>query len=181
MDQLKESVTTQNEYGERDALVTVFAISFEESEQEVRSRLETYFGENKNVAEAMTDLHQRIKKLLDKIEPEKRREWAVRFGNEVLQLMKDAAIKEDPYECPQVGKSKLLKVARIIFSKRVVVQRFVPILSDYYIEYDEARRESRFKAFLVRVEYYYRFAEACGLNALLSVSDKLLKIWMMLS
>jgi len=60
--------------------------------------------------------------------------------------------------------SKMLVIAGWFFCEETVANVFVPIASDYVLEYRQARAEGRWKAFVVKMRHWHAFANACGLE-----------------
>jgi hypothetical protein len=65
----------------------------------------------------------------------------------------------------------MLRIARVFFSSKKVDRVFTPLVSDYIQELDEASQEGAVKMVCVKFAWWYRFAKACGLDALLLVLD----------
>jgi hypothetical protein len=75
-----------------------------------------------------------------------------------------------------LARSKMLRIAGVIFSKKKVERVFVPLVADYITEMDEARAEGWLKIAVVKVVWWYRFAQACGLDVLFLWAGKLTKL-----
>lgn len=68
----------------------------------------------------------------------------------------------------------MLGIATVIFARQKVRRDFLPIISDYRLEYEEARAEGRLKALVVVLVHWWGFAKAVGLDKLLGLVWKVI-------
>jgi hypothetical protein len=66
------------------------------------------------------------------------------------------------------GARIMLRVARVLFTRKKMSRVVAPIVGDYRYEYEEARKSGRLKRVHVIAIHWWGFLRACGLDAALS-------------
>lgn len=163
-----------SKYDERDALVTMCAVGLGRDEARVRQAFDKIEASGPSRARRiMTLMRWTIRFQLNVIPKERHREYASLYG-ELIKARR--AQRPAYYEYPALRQSWMLRIASAFFTQKKVERVFVQLVSDYRLEYTEARREGWHKAQIVRITYWWAFIKACGLDALGPWIDRALKL-----
>lgn len=83
--------------------------------------------------------------------------------------------KKPPCDDP-IGRSKMLRIASVFYSKKKIDGTFVPLVSHYVTDLEEARGEGLVKVLLVKIEWWGHFAKACSFDRYLAAIELVFKI-----
>jgi hypothetical protein len=168
---------SDHDYGEREALVTVLSVSFDEPEEKVSAGIDKMSAGTKKERSALRDVRLAVRVALAATPKSRHREVMLSIGAYTKKRLAEDADMDTVLTHPAFRSSWMLRIAGLFFSKEKRVRVFVPLVSDYLIEYKDALRDGRSKAFLVSLRYWIQFAKACQLDVVLGIIDKLIKIW----
>jgi hypothetical protein len=167
----------EKEYGEKEALAVVLSTCFDTSEETAATNLSDALSRgNKDAKKAVREILQVLRGSLRLAPPAEHRKLMVAAGEYVRLRLKERDELAAALNHPAFKNSVMLRIARLLYADRKVLQVFVPLVSDYMIEYEEAKSEGECKALLVQVTHWHRFAKACGLDVALSGLDVIRRI-----
>jgi len=160
----------QDHFDEKDAMTTIVMIAGGVSEQEARNRLETTLKEGSDAQ------RQELEHTLLQLRTVLGRFPNTRQKRQAVVLAAKMATAGGRWFHRGAPGSLMLGIARLLFSRRKVVRVFRPLVADYRLELALAWREGTLKAVCVKVQYWYAFSKACGLDATLDLLGKIMKV-----
>lgn len=179
MDKNKEGSGLQ--YGEREALRTVISVWLDVPEAEAEKKLQELESASATDPELakhekkVKAKYQELSGALQKLTIAQRRDVITRGTLAAKRKFEMMAM----FAHPAVRASRLIRLACVFFPREKVAQRFVPIISDYYREFAEAR--TPFERLRARVTCYISFARAMHVDVLLTTLDRLVRLWQLIS
>jgi hypothetical protein len=175
LDKNTVSNTPAPKFEAHDAIRTVIAVCENISEDRAEQLLSEWLDADKSAFRPhYEELVKGYGHVMEGIPPTARR-YAIVWA--ALRAKRKAEM-EAIFKSPAVAQSKLIRVASLVFPREEVVQRFVPLLSDYHIAICDA--VNGWERFLARGTYYVAFVRAMNLNFLLNVLDRLIRLWQLL-
>ncbi len=161
-----------NSYDEKDAAATVLAAGLAISEPQARDLVDAILRDsagNKDVKATLQRSLDDLRDLLAKIPVPATRRRMIRAAT-FRVTVRHSRVWRFLFSPPG---SPMLAIARLIYSEEKLEKIFLPLVSDYRLEYESAARESRLKAALTRLAYWWRFLEACRLDKVYSLLQML--------
>lgn len=160
----------QDHFDEKDAIATIVMITGGMSEQEARNRLEMTLKEGSAAQRReLEHVLLELRSALGKFPDTKQKRKAVVLAAK----MATTGGRWFPHTAPG---SLMLGIAHLLFSRRKVARVFGPLVADYRLELSNACREGAFKVICVKLQYWYAFSKACGLDVALDLLGKIMKV-----
>ncbi len=155
------------EYDGKDAIATLIAVyggTLSEAEAKTKVEQELLQGPPRR-REVLRKMTRDVGIMLAVLPAAYRREVMVRVAKKLIAHdARQAQQREFRRQYPALRDSKMLRIAGWFFCQQTIEQVFVPIVSDYLLEYRRARAEGRWKGFVVKMRHWHAFANACGLE-----------------
>jgi hypothetical protein len=160
-DKRQRTLQVAKEYDEKDAVASVLSVRFAVPERVARRYVDRVMSSgSEEKRRTMQGWLDKIRPGLADMEASKRRRYIRRLAWRFIIRRCVRAALVAPFSA--LPGTAMLTIAAFLYAHDRLEQTFKPLVADYQYELRLARREGRLKAFFVRIEYWWRFGQACG-------------------